>query len=104
MQQVIFFLICLFGTLKPIEGGKVLMYMAVSTKSHKNVWKPLAFSLAERGHEVTMVTAFREPENSCPKNYIEIVIEYDPSNLVARVAKEVVEPVDNNIYRCEMCF
>ena len=76
------------------------MYMPVATKSHKNVWRPLAFALADRGHEVTMVTMFEESAASnAPKKYREIIVDFDPTDLQSRIAKEVVNPVDNSISR-----
>ncbi|XP_076065925.1 UDP-glycosyltransferase UGT5-like [Oratosquilla oratoria] len=45
------------GTLPPPDGSyKVLMLLPLSTKSHRSIFMPIAEELADRGHEVTMVT------------------------------------------------
>ena len=36
------------------------MYFPVSTPSHKNVFRPLAHALAERDHQVTLVSGIKD--------------------------------------------
>lgn len=73
------------------------MYMPVSTKSHKNVWRPLAHALAAKGHQVTMVTMYEDKE--WPENYSEIVVDYNVKEIFNSVAKEVANPKDQDIFR-----
>jgi len=44
------------------EGGRILMYLPVATRSHMTAWTPLAGALSDAGHQVTYVTGYHAPE------------------------------------------
>ncbi|XP_069190581.1 UDP-glycosyltransferase UGT5 isoform X2 [Procambarus clarkii] len=51
------------GELAPPERAyKILMLLPVSSRSHRNVFMPLAEALADRGHEIVMLT--NQPKSS----------------------------------------
>ncbi|XP_045595169.1 UDP-glycosyltransferase UGT5 isoform X2 [Procambarus clarkii] len=55
------------GELGPPERSyNILMLLPVSSKSHRNVFVPLAEVLAHRGHQVTMLTNHRKIEKHHP--------------------------------------
>ncbi|XP_069179905.1 UDP-glycosyltransferase UGT5-like isoform X2 [Procambarus clarkii] len=59
------------GELAPPERSyKILMLLPVTTKSHRNVFMPLAEALADRGHEVVMLT--NHPKSSRHPNVTEV--------------------------------
>ncbi|XP_076049303.1 uncharacterized protein LOC143029976 [Oratosquilla oratoria] len=49
------FSMCLCELPPPDKPYKILMLLPLSSRSHENVFVPLAEALAERGHEVTMI-------------------------------------------------
>ncbi|XP_076048216.1 UDP-glycosyltransferase UGT5-like [Oratosquilla oratoria] len=49
------FSICLCELPPPDKSYKILMLLPLSSRSHENVFLPLAKALADRGHEVTMI-------------------------------------------------
>ncbi|XP_069165918.1 UDP-glycosyltransferase UGT5-like [Procambarus clarkii] len=54
----------------PERSYKILMLLPVTTKSHRNVFMPLAEALADRGHEVVMLT--NHPKSSRHPNVHEV--------------------------------
>ncbi|KAK4308410.1 hypothetical protein Pmani_019884 [Petrolisthes manimaculis] len=52
------------------KSYKILMLLPVSTKSHKNIFMPLAEALADRGHKVVMLV--NHPKSSKHPNVLEI--------------------------------
>ncbi|XP_045599230.1 UDP-glycosyltransferase UGT5 [Procambarus clarkii] len=59
------------GELAPPERTyKILMLLPVSTKSHRNVFMPIAEALADRGHEIVMLT--NHPKSSKHPNIHEV--------------------------------
>nr|XP_053653646.1 UDP-glycosyltransferase UGT5-like [Cherax quadricarinatus] len=53
----------IMGKLSPPERSyKILMLLPVSTKSHRNIFMPLAEALADRGHKILMLT--NQPKSS----------------------------------------
>ncbi|XP_045118669.1 UDP-glycosyltransferase UGT5-like [Portunus trituberculatus] len=59
------------GDLKPPEKSyKILMLLPMSSKSHRNVFMPLAEALANRGHKIVMVSGM--PPASKHPNILEI--------------------------------
>lgn len=68
----LFLLVCVFAAVE-VNGYKILGLLHIPVKSHYIVISALMRELAHRGHEVTVITAFKEP-NPIP-NYEEIYIE-----------------------------
>nr|XP_045586778.1 UDP-glucosyltransferase 2-like [Procambarus clarkii] len=59
------------GELAPPERAyKILMLLPVSSTSHRNVFMPLAEALADRGHEIVMLT--NRPKSSNHPNIHEV--------------------------------
>nr|XP_053653641.1 UDP-glycosyltransferase UGT5-like isoform X1 [Cherax quadricarinatus] len=59
------------GKLSPPERSyKILMLLPVSSKSHRNVFMPLAEALADRGHKIVMLT--NHPKSSKNPNIHEV--------------------------------
>ncbi|XP_042233281.1 UDP-glycosyltransferase UGT5-like [Homarus americanus] len=59
------------GVLSPPERSyKILMLLPVSSKSHRNVFMPIAEALADRGHKVVMLT--NHPKSSKHPNIFEV--------------------------------
>lgn len=54
------------------EGSRVLMVMPLGSASHKNILTPLAESLGQRGHEVTIVSLHKSSSNSS-RSYTDLV-------------------------------
>ncbi|XP_058461327.1 UDP-glucosyltransferase 2-like [Malaya genurostris] len=54
------------------EGAKILTIMPLGGKSHDIIGSAFAKTLAEAGHDVTVITAY--PVKSPPKNYRQIVL------------------------------
>ncbi|XP_068216692.1 uncharacterized protein [Palaemon carinicauda] len=53
---------CSQGDLPPPDKSyRILMLLPVSSKSHRNVFMPLAEALADRGHQVVMLTNHNKP-------------------------------------------
>ncbi|XP_069937502.1 uncharacterized protein [Cherax quadricarinatus] len=53
----------IMGKLSPPERSyKILMLLPVSTRSHRNIFMPLAEALADRGHKILMLT--NQPKSS----------------------------------------
>lgn len=48
---VLFLLLC---AVLNSQASSIFLYMSVGSKSHWNVWRPLALALAHRGHKLTM--------------------------------------------------
>ncbi|XP_066941903.1 UDP-glycosyltransferase UGT5-like [Macrobrachium rosenbergii] len=46
------------GLLPPERSYKILMLLPMGSKSHRNVFMPLAEALADRGHKVDMLTSY----------------------------------------------
>ncbi|KAK8724695.1 hypothetical protein OTU49_011227 [Cherax quadricarinatus] len=62
------------GKLSPPERSyKILMLLPVSSKSHKNVFMPLAEALADRGHKIVMLT--NQPKSSKHPNIEDIHLD-----------------------------
>ena len=55
MLLAVLSLLCLFAH---SEGGRVLVWCPAASKSIKITFMPVVKSLAERGHEVVLVTPF----------------------------------------------
>ncbi|XP_076055548.1 UDP-glucosyltransferase 2-like [Oratosquilla oratoria] len=77
------------GTLHPCRGDvtpspeegesyKILMLLPISSKSHRNLFMPIAEGLAERGHKVTMLS--NHPPASSHANVHEIYHKFEPLN------------------------
>ncbi|KAK8724684.1 hypothetical protein OTU49_011220 [Cherax quadricarinatus] len=61
----------IMGKLSPPERSyKILMLLPVSTRSHRNVFMPLAEALADRGHKIVMLT--NQPKSSKHPNIEDI--------------------------------
>jgi len=58
---IIFQLILTWGLLPLVTPGNILFLIPISTKSHNNVFEPLATELASRGHRVTVVSSVSYP-------------------------------------------
>merc|ERR1719347_93143 len=54
------------------DGGNILMYLPITTRSHQNAWTPVARGLALAGHSVTIVTTI--PTMDYPPGITEILI------------------------------
>ncbi len=88
------------------HANSVLFYLPFSSPSHKKVFTPLAEELADRGHNVTMITSVRHKvrlkhvtvtiastlilcaQEETPLNYQEIHV--DVPNISEEIAKEVM--------------
>ncbi|XP_053649663.1 UDP-glycosyltransferase UGT5 isoform X3 [Cherax quadricarinatus] len=57
------------GKLSPERSYKILMLLPVGSRSHRNVFMPLAEALAERGHKIVMLT--NHPKSSKHPNIYE---------------------------------
>lgn len=68
MTLAIVFLSC--TCIQVTESYKILFILPIATKSHKNVFEPLVRALAERGHDITMVSP--SETSGLPKNVHEI--------------------------------
>ncbi|XP_059480751.1 UDP-glycosyltransferase UGT5-like isoform X2 [Neocloeon triangulifer] len=73
-------LLAFMAAVPPPEAAaaKILGYFGFSSKSHNNFFNALTVELANRGHELTVVTAY--PMKETPKNYRQID---------AKVAREI---------------
>lgn len=58
-----------------VESSKILAVYAFPGKSHFMMHTTLIKELVQRGHQVTMVTAFSLQHLKLGKNYTEILIE-----------------------------
>lgn len=58
------------------QGARILSLLTFPGKSHYINVQPIMQELAERGHEVTVITA--NPEKNPPPNYNQIVIDNRP--------------------------
>lgn len=68
-----FLLILCLVELKPLHGAKILGFFAALSRSHFIVEEPVMRELAKRGHEVTVVTPFKQSgEHLQNYRYIEI--------------------------------
>ena len=54
------------------KGYHILLFHSAGTKSHLNIFRPLAEGLLEKGHRVT--TAFYAPSDIKNENYTEILL------------------------------
>ena len=45
---------------KNSKKGKILLWMTLGSKSHWQAWKPMAYELAKRGHEITAFVPFED--------------------------------------------
>lgn len=59
----------------PVESSKILAVYAFPGKSHFMMHRALIRSLVEKGHQVTMITAFSLENLQLGANYTEILIE-----------------------------
>ncbi|TMW45132.1 hypothetical protein DOY81_009787, partial [Sarcophaga bullata] len=59
----------------PVESSKILAVYAFPGKSHFMMHRALIKSLVEKGHQVTMITAFSLENLKLGSNYTEILIE-----------------------------
>ncbi|KAA0184510.1 hypothetical protein HAZT_HAZT005992 [Hyalella azteca] len=55
----------------PERSYNILMLLPVSSKSHRNVFMPLAKALTQRGHKITMLSNQPAPDNNPNIRYIE---------------------------------
>ncbi|XP_055537534.1 UDP-glucosyltransferase 2-like [Wyeomyia smithii] len=86
--------ICVFGTLLlhgATEASRILCIYPSPGRSHVMVGQALLKGLAERGHEVTMVSPFKLSKPV--KNYREILVPVD--DYVAKKTKEYLEKPPN---------
>nr|XP_053653822.1 uncharacterized protein LOC128703245 [Cherax quadricarinatus] len=61
----------IMGKLSPPERSyKILMLLPISSKSHRNIFMPLAVALADRGHKIVMLT--NQPKSSKHPNIEDI--------------------------------
>ncbi|XP_059480629.1 UDP-glucosyltransferase 2-like [Neocloeon triangulifer] len=68
-------LLVITATIPPPEvaAAKILGFFGISSRSHNNFFNALNVELANRGHELTVVTAF--PMKNTPKNYRQIDVK-----------------------------
>jgi hypothetical protein len=65
-------LVCALVVVAPrADGARVLAYFGFSSQSHNNFYTALTTELANRGHDVTVVTAY-PLKNAPKKNYRQI--------------------------------
>ena len=92
-KSLVIYVIFLFAS---TNGGKVLFYIPLATKSVKITFTPVLEALAERGHDVTAVMPFEASKGSKYK-----VINVDPSgafaNAVTKVGEKVITKEDSNV-------
>ncbi|XP_059088852.1 uncharacterized protein LOC131884964 [Tigriopus californicus] len=50
------------GVILGTHAGSIFMYMSIGSKSHWNVWRPLALALAKRGHTLTIFAPNKDPK------------------------------------------
>lgn len=75
-------------------GAKILAFMATASRSHFIVEEPVLRELAKRGHEVTVVTSFKQSgEPLTNYRYIEIPDFLNDSTL-SQFTSEVVQSTD----------
>lgn len=60
-MEVVRFFLGLISFLLPLaHGAKIIMWMSFGSKSHFITWKPLALSLARKGHQLTVVAPMED--------------------------------------------
>ncbi|CAG7734362.1 unnamed protein product [Allacma fusca] len=73
-----------------VQAENVLVLAALSSPSHKNVFSPIVTGLAEKGHQVTVVTAWKPKSEQ--KNVRELVVlpgfDYFPNISTMKIRKE----------------
>lgn len=55
------------------ESANILYVMPFTSKSHHIMLKPIGLELARRGHNVTVITGFRD--KNAPANYRQIQVD-----------------------------
>ncbi|XP_065220398.1 UDP-glucosyltransferase 2-like [Planococcus citri] len=71
-NTAIFFLILFFYNNPVAESAKILGIFPVLSRSHHSINQPIVKGLASRGHQVTVISAFKSNDNV--PNYTEILI------------------------------
>lgn len=59
----------------PSESSKILLVAPTPTVSHHSLVRPFITGLTDRGHEVTVVSPFREKNPPTKGKYKEVVLE-----------------------------
>lgn len=73
MNKISLFLLCLALLINFASAFKVLAFLPFFATSHNKIGQSIGKSLANKGHEVTIVSCF--PGNEPNKNYREISTE-----------------------------
>lgn len=55
------------------DGANILYIMPFTSKSHYIMLKPIGLELAKRGHNVTVITAYKH--RNPPSNYRQVMVE-----------------------------
>ena len=84
-------LILLLLSVTLVQSGKVLFYIPFSSKSVQMCYAPLLETLADRGHDVTVVMPFEASKDSKYK-----VINSDLKGVFSDTFAKATEPMLNN--------
>ncbi|TRY74075.1 hypothetical protein TCAL_06710 [Tigriopus californicus] len=60
-----------------VQSGSILFYMSMGSNSHWNTWQPLIHKLAERGHNLTVVSPFQDKVLQKAPNVKSVITEID---------------------------
>lgn len=81
LKLYVFFLIIVLN-----ECANILYSIPFTSKSHYIMLRPIGLELARRGHNVTVITPFREKDP--PANYHEVLVDF----------KEIWEATGKSLY------
>ncbi|XP_026315383.1 2-hydroxyacylsphingosine 1-beta-galactosyltransferase-like [Hyposmocoma kahamanoa] len=73
MRSFVFYLVALFALLSDVQPARILGLFPHTGRSHQMVFEPLLNKLAERGHDVHVVSFF--PLKNPPANYTDYSLE-----------------------------
>lgn len=77
-----------------VNGEKILVLEFLSSKSHKNVYDPLIFELAQRGHSMTVISPYNSPK---PHKNIRDIIGISEKDIASLVPNMVQLRLENKV-------
>lgn len=81
------------------HGARILAFLATASRSHLIINEPLMMELAKRGHDVTVVTSFKQSSVESLKNYRHIEIsDFLDDSALSSFSSEALQSTDNRYY------
>lgn len=82
MKFISIFLIIAVFCAPVIKSSNILVFLPSPWKSHVLAFKPLFLELANRGHNLTVVTQF--PVENPPPNYQQVILNYELDTAISK--------------------